>query len=128
MYKTLDIFKLSHAMASHANARQRVVAENVANADTSGYRAKDISSFTDHVASMRDSGAIKTRSKHFGGFDTQMTSFKYIQTSDEPSPNGNSVSLETEMMKAGEARHQQDTALAVYRSAMNIMRSSIGKG
>ncbi|MGB0959132.1 MAG: FlgB family protein [Halocynthiibacter sp.] len=128
MYKTLDIFKLSHAMAAHANARQRVVAENIANADTPDFRAKDIKPFSAHLAGTDDGYSRATRDKHFALHRTATPTFTTMQDARDLSPNGNSVSLETEMMKASEARHQQEVALAVYRSAMNIMRTSIGKG
>jgi flagellar basal-body rod protein FlgB len=44
------------------------------------------------------------------------------------SPNGNSVSLETEMVKAVEVKRQHDQALAIYKSSMNVLRASIGRG
>jgi flagellar basal-body rod protein FlgB len=41
------------------------------------------------------------------------------------SPNGNNVSLEQEMFAAAEANGDHDRALAVYRSAMTILRTSV---
>ena len=43
------------------------------------------------------------------------------------SPNGNTVSLETEMMKAAQTRGQFDMAVGVYKSALNILKSSLGR-
>ena len=42
-------------------------------------------------------------------------------------PNGNGVSLEAEMLNAVEAKRAHDRALSIYRSAMEIMRQSIGR-
>ena len=42
-------------------------------------------------------------------------------------PNGNSVSLETEMVDAVAAKRQSDRALAIYRSGLTILRASIGR-
>ena len=41
----LSILTLASALAAHATARQQVIAENVAHADTPGYRARDIADF-----------------------------------------------------------------------------------
>ena len=41
----IDILSLASALAAHANVRQEVIAENVAHADTPGYRARDIADF-----------------------------------------------------------------------------------
>ena len=45
MFENLQIFRMAHAMAAHAGARQTVVARNMANADTPGYTAQDIAPF-----------------------------------------------------------------------------------
>jgi flagellar basal-body rod protein FlgB len=44
-----------------------------------------------------------------------------------PSPNGNTVSLETEMVRAVEVKQQHDMALAVYRTVSDIVRTSLGR-
>ena len=41
----LSILNLASALAAHASARQEVIAENVAHADTPGYRARDVADF-----------------------------------------------------------------------------------
>ena len=43
------------------------------------------------------------------------------------SPNGNTVSLETEMVRSVEAQRDHSRALMVYRSAMNVMRAGLGR-
>ena len=45
----------------------------------------------------------------------------------EPSPNGNSVSVEEEMLAAVEAQREHSQALAIYRHAMGIIRTSLGR-
>jgi flagellar basal-body rod protein FlgB len=43
-------------------------------------------------------------------------------------PNGNSVSLESEMVKAAEVRQQHDMALSIYRSTSDILKLALGRG
>ena len=40
-------------------------------------------------------------------------------------PDGNSVSIETEMLRATDAKRQHDRSLAIYRSTMTILRASL---
>jgi flagellar basal-body rod protein FlgB len=54
MFDRLEIFSLASAQARHAAARQAVVAQNIANSDTPGYRARDIGDFADMLRQMRD--------------------------------------------------------------------------
>ena len=42
-------------------------------------------------------------------------------------PNGNTVSLELEMVKAVDADRQHGRALAIYRSGLTILRASLGR-
>ena len=46
MFENLQVFKIAHAMAVHAGKRQSVIAANMANADTPGYRARDVAPFS----------------------------------------------------------------------------------
>ena len=56
MFSNLTVFKTAHAMAVHAGARQALIAQNVANADTPGYRARDLPSFAESFAPQRGEG------------------------------------------------------------------------
>jgi flagellar basal-body rod protein FlgB len=45
----------------------------------------------------------------------------------EQSPNGNSVSLEEEMVAAVDASREHNRALAVYRHGMTVLRTALGR-
>jgi len=129
MFDKLEILKMAGSMANHAAARQSVLARNVANADTPGYRTKDIASFAKTYRDSADSFAPRaTRAGHFSGSVASTDDYApHVDASASVSPNGNSVSLESEMMKSVQTRIQYDTALAVYKSVLGIMRSSLGR-
>ncbi len=127
MYDSLQIFQMAGAAARHAGTRQSVTAQNMANADTPGYRARDVEAFADSYAP-QDSMAMKaTRSNHILPDDGASGAAPGLfDVTDAISPNGNSVSLEEEMLKSVESERQQDRALAIYRHAMTVLRTSIG--
>ena len=50
-----------------------------------------------------------------------------VPVDSEPSPNGNSVSVEEEMLAAVEVQREHSQALAIYRHAMGIIRTSLGR-
>lgn len=126
----LDILTTARALAAHAADRQNVIAANIANADTPGYRARDMTPFSDSF----DSAAARP-------FDMRATRPGHIR--DEPrahsaeiktttafgaaAPNGNTVSLEDQMMRSAEVRHSHDLALGVYRKSLDILRISLGR-
>ncbi|QBF29708.1 FlgB family protein [Thalassococcus sp. S3] len=125
MFKNLNVFKMAHAMATHAGARQAVVAQNIAHADTPGYRAKDIVPFS-QLYEKREvfAGQHATRKTHLLG--TRDVSAQIIVSEKAGSdPNENSVSIEEQMLNAVEVKRQHDRAVSIYKSALGILRTSI---
>lgn len=128
MFRSLELFRMASAMASHAGLRQGVIAANMANADTPGYRARDIAPFAEVY---RPEGAVRmqaTRPGHlFGGGEAAGPNIRYADSADA-SPNGNTVALEDQMLRGVETRRQHDRALAIYRSGLTVLRTSLGRG
>lgn len=129
MFEKLELTRMAQAMATHAGARMGIVAQNVAHADTPGYRAKDVASFADSYQKGGDSFAMRTtRAGHLkGGDQGDSVPLQIREKSLAGAPNGNSVSLEQEMVKAAQARQDHDMALAIYRNTSSILRASLGR-
>lgn len=122
----LNVLSLASALAHHASARQQVISENVANADTPGYRARDIRPFSDLVETGPAFEARQTRPGHvaFGagidGFEPEQVAAFGAET-----PNGNSVSLEDQMMRGAQVQHDHNLAIGVYSKSLSILRSVV---
>ncbi|SMX32221.1 FlgB family protein [Maliponia aquimaris] len=125
MFQKLDVFRTAMAMARHAGQQQAYSAENIAHADTPGYRAKEMPDF---ASGLRDGlmGQRATRAAHLNGGTSR--SAEGVERRQVLDPNGNTVSLEQEMVKSVRAKSQHDRALAIYRSNLNILRASLGRG
>ena len=128
MFENLDIFKMASGMARHAVSRQEVIAKNIANADTPEYRAKDIVPFAEaYDANASGTDMRATRAGHARESADTTGRYDLFDAPGATSPNGNTVSLETEMMKSTQVRHDHELALSVYKSSMNILRTSLGR-
>ena len=129
MFQKLAVFGTAHAMAMHAGQKQAVIAQNVANADTPGYVARDLPSFTEMYAPADSSAFTQraTRPDHMHGVAASGIDGAMIEDRTFASPDGNSVSLETEMLRATDAKRQHDRSIAIYKSALTILRSSLGR-
>ncbi len=129
MFYDLNVFKTAYAMATHAGQRQAVIARNMANADTPGYQPRDIEAFqtafenTESKAQM-----IATRQGHLNGGGMAGHNWAEYTAKPKGDPNGNGVSLEEEMLKAINVRRQHDRALTIYKSSMDILRTSLSRG
>jgi flagellar basal-body rod protein FlgB len=128
MHQNLTIFRMAHAMASHAGTRQAVIAQNIANADTPGYRAADVTPFREIVANSTGSAMRATRERHLNASGTAATPRILQAAADgQANPNGNGVSLEEQMLNAVEVKRQHDRAIAIYKSTLGILRTSLGR-
>lgn len=125
MFEKLQLISMANAMADRAGARMGVTAQNIANADTPGYKAIDLPSFAE---TYQDDGTAMraTRAGHMTA-DDQASAPILRRTKGAGAPNGNTVSLEQEMVKTATIRQDHDMALAIYRNTSEIIRASLGR-
>ena len=110
------------------DARQRVVAQNVANSDTPGYVARDLRAPTDFAAALRDGGGLRmaqTSAAHMpigGPNGAPVARFTSEKTPDsETTLDGNSVVVEEQMLKMAESRMAYDAAIGLYTKSMAMI-------
>lgn len=115
MFEKIQIFQLAQGMAVHAGRRQALIAQNIANADTPGYLARDLPSFAEAYRASAETGQGT-----LGGI-------RPVVRPGAVSPNGNSVSLEHEMVAATGVQRDHERALAIYKSALGLLRSVLGR-
>lgn len=126
MFQNLDLFKTAMSMARHAGLKQALTSQNVANADTPGYRTQSVKPFVELVPPESDGFALRaTRPAHLAPF-SDVDSAKVISAANSE-PNGNSVVLENEILSSVDAKRQHDRALAVYRASLGMLRSALSK-
>ncbi|QUS35935.1 FlgB family protein [Falsirhodobacter algicola] len=122
MFDMIILSRMAQAMAQHAGERQALAAQNVANADTPGFKARDLAPFAD----IYEGGALRTtRPAHLTAVADTVPA---VSTTAMADPNGNTVSLETEMLRAADIKQEHDIALTVYRATTDILRTALGRG
>jgi flagellar basal-body rod protein FlgB len=125
MFEKLELTRMAQALAAHSGARMAVIARNVAQADTPGYKAQDLPSFG-RVFAAESAGMRATRPGHLGASSAGL-SLVPERAPGREAPNGNTVSLEGEMVKSVEARQSHEMALAIYRATSDVVRASLGR-
>jgi flagellar basal-body rod protein FlgB len=118
MIGNMKILQMYSAMAGHAAKSHATIAENLANADTPGFRAKEVESFQSFV--MRASATE-------GQGLSDLSSLRILDANGPQSPNGNTVSLEEQVLKSAEISNQHALALNVYRKSLDLLRISLGR-
>ena len=109
--------------------RQRVLAENVANADTPNYQARDLAppSF-DREVSVASLALDRTAPGHIasdGGSGSQFASDSHGQF--EVRPRGNTVTHEDEMMKVASNQMDYEAVASIYSHSLALIKVAIGR-
>lgn len=113
-------------------ARQAVIAENVANADTPGFRPHDVAELrfdreTGQARSASTSLAL-TAAGHMAPIGQEAPGIDPKKVKDfEIRPSGNGVNLEDEMMKAGDIQTDYQLAASLYQHSLTTLKIAIGK-
>ncbi|MBB4371415.1 flagellar basal-body rod protein FlgB [Bradyrhizobium sp. cir1] len=121
----LYLFELASSQARYLELRQSTIATNVANANTPGFRARDVEPFN-KVLDTVPVRLATTSPSHLqlsaAETDTRATAKK---DSWEVVHSGNSVSLEQEMIKGNDVNRDYSMNSAVVRSFHRMLLSSV---
>lgn len=111
--------------------RQDVLTQNIANADTPGYRAMEVTapSFKGVLNGMAAVPMAKTNSMHLSAARPELSGGTYTvnRTPTEVYPTGNSVNLEDETRKAAQNVMDFQLASNLYKKQINMLMTAAGK-
>jgi flagellar basal-body rod protein FlgB len=110
--------------------RQRILAENVSNADSPGFRPHDLTAPNFEREMEPPSGVtlVRTASNHIAGGNAADSSFRNRNAGPyEIRPTGNAVSLEEEMMKVAANQMDFQAATTLYTHSLNLIKTALGK-
>lgn len=137
----IPIFAMLKSRLGYLSDRQRLIAENIANANTPKYQAQDLKpfSFQGHMqaatgaagassVAMTPAGILAvTNAAHLQPKGSK-AGVKVTKSPDsEKTLDGNGVVLEDEMIKLTDARMDYDAAITFYQKSLGMLRMAIRK-
>ncbi len=127
----IPLFRMMSEQMTWLNQRQKVLSQNIANADTPNYVPKDLVrlDFADLAKSRSLQIKIRaTNPRHIGQGPDQKGNFRTTEDKGfESSPSGNSVVLEEEMMKVSESQIDYELITRLYRKHVGMIRTALGR-
>lgn len=121
----LYLFSLASTQARWLGIRQATIAENVANANTPGYKAAEVAPFSEFYEAAGPQMAA-TNSDHLSSdlFDLASISDKE-RTPWEVTYSGNTVSLDQEMLSANEVNRSYSLNTAITKAFGQMLAMSV---
>jgi flagellar basal-body rod protein FlgB len=126
----ISIFSMLRTRMQWHQERQRLLSENVANADTPSFRPRDLTppTFDQARSAATEVGLARTSPTHIASSEATSAQFALDRRSNfDVRPTGNAVSLEDEMLKVASNAMDFQTATALYTRSINLIKSAIGK-
>jgi flagellar basal-body rod protein FlgB len=130
-FSQLPLFSMLSKRLDWLNSRQKVLAENVANADTPGYRPKDVKEipFAQMVQGASSFQMAMTSGKHLGSPPNSSSSTRTDKTKPiETTLSGNAVTLDVELMKISQTAESHELATSLYHKQLSMFRNVLGGG
>lgn len=128
--KNLSVFAALTRQMDWLAARQKVLSNNIANADTPGYRGRDLEplSFRELVGSPDNAMRVaKTDPGHIAPRGEASDAYRRSrEKSYDSNLSENTVSLEDEVIKVNDTRMAYDLASSLYRKHVQMLKTAIG--
>lgn len=130
--ESLALFKAIGAKMDYLNQRQRVIAQNISNADTPGYKPQDLVKvdFGDVLKKVNQTNAVRvdrTDKLHImpGGDIDDPQSRKMKKTYDV-APAGNAVVMEEQMINSQSTVGDYNLMTSLYQKNIAMIKMSLG--
>ncbi len=118
------------ARMQYLQVRQSLIAQNVANADTPGFTSKDLKPFGDNFEAALASASrlSNTQAGHMVASRGALSEAELDRQHEgwALAPNGNSVVLEQEMIKAAETRAAYEMSSLVFSKHVAMTKAAFG--
>jgi flagellar basal-body rod protein FlgB len=122
----LNIFSVVSRHVDWLSQRLSVAANNVANSDTPGYRARKLNGFQQTLSSVENPGFTLTNSSHLQAYARTAESYGTdLQLNEDISHSGNDVNIEKEMQSVGDTSRQMSFDISLAKIFHHMYLSSL---
>jgi len=119
-----DVFALAERRLEWIDQRQRVLAQNIANADTPDYQAHDLSPFEKLLSNAPITPSL-TNPRHMRGLLQDAALTRVLPA--ERAPDGNAVSVENELTKVADDETNAALVGNLWKSYMGLYLNALGR-
>ena len=118
-------FGVLHKILQATGARQKILASNIANAETPGYKARDIKFGKLLGKQMK---LITTKPEHVGNADNNGVNGKIVVRNNASWSDRNNVELNVEVANMQENSLNHNAAIKILNSKIKMYKSAISSG
>ena len=120
----IPLFELADKRLAWVDRRQTVLAQNIANADTPGWRPRDVKPFD---AALKAAGVslAQTDPKHLRG--SRSAGGGIVEAASQTEPDGNGVAIDKELTKVAETDSTHELVTDLYKKYLSFFQTALGR-
>jgi flagellar basal-body rod protein FlgB len=123
----IAVFDLAEQRLAWIEQRQGLLARNVSNVTTPGYRAKDLTPFAQTLAHAGGVEPARTQKQHLAGTQGGALQPAAAARPRAKSLDGNAVSLEEQLTKIADTETSQALTTTIYKKYMGLFSLALGR-
>lgn len=124
----IALLDLAEKRMAWADRRQRVLAQNIANANTPHWQERDLMPFAASLAQAQGGTLALTQPGHMPGIGGGTLGQAVVKKPREQAPDGNAVALDEQLTKVANTETAQDLVTNLYKKYLGMFRIALGRG
>lgn len=126
MIDGISLFQTMTHKLDYITVRHTLLAQNVANADTPGYEAHDLKTFTDALRTVQPASMLATHGRHMVA-ELGNTTFREDSRVEgwEVVPSGNEVTLEEQMIRAADNSREHQLTTQLMKKHVTMLKATL---
>lgn len=132
--ESLGLFKALGAKMDYLNQRQRVISQNIANADTPGYKPQDLLpvDFNTVLRDVTQTNGVRVETTDGMHMPRPLkiddAKERKQKETYEVAPAGNAVIMEEQLIKANQTVSDYTLMTNIYQKQVQMMKTALGRG
>jgi flagellar basal-body rod protein FlgB len=123
----IPLFDLAEKRLTWTAQRQGVLAGNIANANTPGYRAKDLQSFASVLSGAGTMAPAQTQPGHLAGTVPSGLASVSKAPPQVLSLDGNGVALDQQLTKVADTETTQSLVTQIWKAYVGMFNTALGR-
>jgi flagellar basal-body rod protein FlgB len=122
----IGLFDLAERRLQWTDLRRGVLAQNIANANTPGYKPHDLKSFATTLGGVGAVAPMRTNPNHLGSAGGMALS-EVVDRTHTQSPDGNAVTLDEQLMKVADTDTAHALVTTIYKKYLGMFSMALGR-
>jgi flagellar basal-body rod protein FlgB len=125
--KHIGLLDLAERRLTWTDRRQAVLARNIANADTPGFKPHDLLPFAAALEVANTVLPLRTQPNHLQAMTGAATPGDFVDRTHTQSPNGNAVALDEQLVKVADTEATHSLVVTIYKKYLGMFGMALGR-